>query len=206
LKLYDDGRLKTYLDKPGGKLWQKGIEAMSLMSIGKVDEAGPLFDQFPYPGTRAALRPSAPEGLTPLESNVAFHQLRARSLSERGRLDEAIKSLSDALRLDGDRTAIREQKALLHMINGDIQSALFECDSVLTVHPYSERAWNIRGAIALRQGFPDMAITAFEKSTIGWPSDPNPWMQLGRLYQSAGRNIEAETAQQRLRLLRGNTQ
>ena len=197
IKIYNEEEIAEYLSKPGGSLWADGIKAMSLTSMGRLDEAIAFFDKYPDPGTPASRSVTAPEGLVPLKSQVDFHILRSQVYREKGNLPKAFAAITDAIALDGNRAQPREDRALLYMLMGDMRKAFLEADSVLSIQPNSEKAWNLRGAIALRQGFPEVAIESFTRSTEIWPTDPNPWYQLANLYESRGMKASSEEAFQR---------
>lgn len=201
MRLFDDGRLAPYLAKPGGKTWADGAQAMGLAAMGRVAAAADLFATFPPPGTPAARQATAPEGLVPLETDPEFHHMRALTLMAAQDLNGALAAYTDALALDPQRAGLRAERAQLYLLKGDMRSALFECDTLLAIQPNAEQAWNIRGAIAIRQGFGKLAIEAFERSTQIWPVDANPWRQLDLLYQSAGRPAQARQARQRAEAL-----
>lgn len=192
--VYDDGRLKPQLETAAGKLWKDGVEAMGLVTMSRFEEAAERFDRFPPPGTPEARRPTAPEGLEPLETWPSFHHLRARVLQSQGRLDEALAAYGDVLILDPQEASARMDRARLRLGLGDRAGVIEDTEQVLAVHPRSEAPWNLRAQVALQMGRPDMALKAFEESAQAWPSNPAVWYALADLRRAVGDVEGAEDA------------
>lgn len=198
--VYHDDRLAPQLETPGGKLWQDGVKAMGLTTMSRFEEAAELFDRFPSPGTPEARRPTAPDGLEPLETWPSFHHLRARVLQARGRIDEALAAYGDVLALDPRQASARMDRARLRLAVGDVAGVIEDTERVIAVYPLAEAPWNLRAQVALGMGRPDMARRAFEKSVEAWPSNPAVWYALADLRRMVGDGAGAEEA-----LARGRT-
>ena len=199
--LFDDGRLAEQLATPDGQRWQQGIIGMGLVTMGRLDEAGTYFSSFPAPGTEAALQPTAPSGLVPLEIGAPFHHARGIALRANGQPEAALAAFSDALQLDPYYAGARIDRARLRILAGDFQGALKDTDFILEAHPSAEKPWNLRTTMALQTGHVGMAASALEVSTRHWPSDAVAWQQLALLYRQLGQEAKAQEALARARQL-----
>ena len=201
VKVYDDGRLGALLETPEGQRWYDGVMAMGLVSMGRMEEALRLFDTFPTPGSDGVLQPTAPDGLTPVETEPSFHHTRGIALMIANQPHAALAAFSDALSLDPYYASARMERARLRMLTGDVQGALEDTRFVLDAHPDAEKPWNLNTTIALQMGRVGMAASALETSTQRWPSDAAAWQQLAFLYQQLGRPEQAQQALSRAQLL-----
>jgi predicted CXXCH cytochrome family protein len=204
LVLFDDGRLQKRLESPEGQRWLSGVLAMGLVSMGRIEEAARRFDEFPPPGSKAALSPSAASGseLVPLETEPSFHVLRAMVLMTRGRLEPAKAAFSDALALDPLAAGALLGRARLRLDTGDMSGALVDTQAVIEAFPAAEQPWELRVEMAERAGRPDLVLAGLRASTRRWPSNPLQWMKLGLLLRKRGDLEEAQRAIERARSLR----
>lgn len=186
LEVFDDGRLAPLLARPGGERWRRGVEAMGLMTMGRFAEAAERFAVFPAPGSEAARRPTAPAGLTPLETFPAFHQLRAMALQTRGDAAGAVAAYSDALALDPALAGARLARARLRLDLGDLVGVVEDTQFVIDRHPSAEGPWDLRAEMALRLERPEMALEALARSLERWPPRAESWLMLGRLRLALG--------------------
>ena len=201
LVLYDDGRLAAALDTPGGRRWRAGALAMGLMSMGRLDEAGAHFADFPAPGSPEATQPSAPRGLLPFETYPSFHQVRALSLMASGQFEQALAAFSDALQLDPLLAGARLGRAQLRLDRRDVAGALEDTQAVIDAYPRAEQPWGLRASLAERIGRPDLAASAFEAYVLDWPSNATVWTKLGLLRRQRGDAAGAAEALDRARSL-----
>ena len=200
-ELYDDGRLAAALATEAGARWRDGNLAMGLLTAGRIAEAAALFDRFPEPGSEAARTPSAPAGLTALETHSGFHQMRALSLLASGRIPAALNAFDDALTVDPANAGARLERARVRLDTGDVRGGLIDTEEVIRSHPQADAPWRLRAAFALRVGRLDLAREALEKVVELWPPDAAVWLQLGRIYQELGNEAQAEVALARARAL-----
>jgi len=182
-----DDRLTAPLATAAGKHWQRGVEAMGMVSLGRLEDAAERFAGFPAPGSPEARRPTAPEPLVPLETEPLFHHLRAVVLQATGRFEEALAAYGDALELDPGRASARIGRAELRLRLGDYRGLVADTEEVIRAHPEAEAPWLLRAEMALRLERPDMALTAFEEAASRWPSDPAVWVRIARLRRALGR-------------------
>lgn len=205
LDLYDDGRLHAALRSPAGRRWKSGVLAMGLLTMGRFKEAARLLEAFPPPGSPAARAPSAPDGLTPLESVAAFHTVRGFVLMGAGRIDDAKRAFSDAITIDPATADARLARARIHFDTGDLRGALLDTETVIRTWPQAEQPWDLRIDIAMRSGRPDLALTAADASTRLWPSNPRTWATLAMLARQRGDAERAGRALERARALSPGT-
>lgn len=195
-----DDRLTAALATAAGKRWRRGVEAMGMVSLGRLEEAAERFAGFPAPGSPEARRPTAPEPLVPLETEPLFHHLRAVVLQATGRFEEALAAYGDALELDPGRASARIGRAELRLRLGDYRGLVADTEEVIRAHPEAEAPWLLRAEMALRLERPDMALTAFEEAASRWPSNPAVWAQIARLRRALGRS-DAPQAESRAEAL-----
>lgn len=182
-----DDRLTAALATAAGKRWSRGVEAMGMVSLGRLEDATEGLADFPAPGSAEARRATAPEPLVPLETEPLFHHLRAVVLQATGRFEEALAGYGDALELDPGRASARIGRAELRLRLGDYPGVVADTEEVIRAHPQAEAPWLLRAELALRLERPDMALTAFEEAASRWPSNPAVWAQIARLRRALGR-------------------
>lgn len=199
--VFDDGRLAPRLDGADGRRWQSGVLAMGLLSMLRIPEAAAHFAKFPPPGSPAAIVPSAPAGLVPLESEPSFHLSRGLTLMASGAFDAARDAFSDAIALDPLAVEARMARARLAVGMGDVRGALVDTQAVIDAYPKSEDPWDLRVELARRVGRPDLALSALDASTRIWPSNARAWLQLADLLQQRGDTERAARARDRARAL-----
>lgn len=117
--------------------------------------------------------------------------LKGYSLTELGRLQEALMAYDEALALDPTYAAAWARKArTLRLLNRDTESmACYE--RALNIDNQYARAWNGKGIVYLRMGQPDEALQAFEKATELKHDDIWHWYNQGDSLQKLGRYDEA---------------
>jgi hypothetical protein len=199
LVLFDDGRLSPSLQTPGGRRWLSGTLAMALMTLGRFDEAARRFADWEAPAPPS----SAADGsvLPPLESQPAFHTLRALVAMSRGEFAAADAAYAATLALDPRDAEARLDRARMHFDGGDLAGALIDTQAVIEAWPAAEHPWDLRAEIAERAGRPDLAIAALEASTRLWPSNARAWAALARLRRTRGDARGADAALARARTL-----
>jgi len=200
VRVYDDGRLSEVFATEDGRRWVAGVEAMGLLTMGRVEAAAERFARFPSPGTAAARTASAPTGLESLETRTAFHQSRALALLGTGKVHEALAAFSDALLLDPLNAGALLGRARLRFDLGDIRGALLDTQAVIEAYPRAEQPWTLRAHFAERLGRTDLALTALLAANRHWPSDAIGWYKQGLLLRQNG-DIRAEEALERARTL-----
>ena len=200
VELYDDGRLTEALATEGGRRWLAGVEAMGLLTLGRIEEAAERFARFPDPGSTAARTASAPADLEPLETRTAFHHARALALLGTGKIQGALAAYSDAISLDPLNAGALLGRARLRFDLGDIQGALADTQTVIEAYPQAEQPWALRSEIAERSGRADLALAAFTAATERWPSNATWWYKQGLLMRQIG-DPGAEQALERARTL-----
>jgi hypothetical protein len=202
LMLYDDGRLAKSLATPDGKRWLSGVMGMGLVTLGRFEEAARHFDTFPPPGSPAARQGSAPPGLVPLETQPAFHTIRALILLSTGKIEGALAALGDAVTVDPLAAEPRMARARISLDIGDVKGALLDTQAVIQAYPLSEQPWDIRVDLAERTGRMDLALSALEASARLWPSNAITWFKIGMLRRERGDADAARQALERARTLR----
>jgi hypothetical protein len=202
--LFDDGRLARSLQTAEGKRWLSGIRGMGLVSMGRFEEAAGHFDEFPSPGSPAAIRPSAPSGsgLVPLETQASFHTVRAMILMTRGQFAPAVAAFTDALAIDRLSAPALLGRARLRFDTGDVSRALVDTQAVIEAFPAAEQPWDLRVEMAERAGRADLALAGLRASTRRWPSNAEAWLKLGLLLRRQGDVEGAKRALDRARSLR----
>ncbi len=212
LKIFDDARswpglegsptsLPELFQSAVGGRWKAGVLAMGYVALGRPQDAASGFNQFPAPGTREARRPSAPAGLTSLETSPLFHHLRADFLEKTGHPQEALQAYSDCLMLEPKRAGARMSRARLRFQTGDLLGALEDTQVLIANHPQAEQPWDLRATIALGKQRLDLAAAALAKSTQLSPSNASAWHLLGKLRLKLGQVAQAKEALQRAYLL-----
>lgn len=201
VEVYDDGRLKDLLATAAGSRWQAGVEAISLLTMGRIEDAAERFDRFPPAGSSAARQGTAPKPLVSLETQVMFHHSRGLTLMASGRFDQALAALDDALALDPRQAAVLLTRAQLRFDLGDVGQALQDTQTVIDLYPDAEQPWDLRARMAERLGRVDLAQAAFEASEKRWPSNAEQLFKLGLLQRQVGREDEAQEALQKAYLL-----
>jgi predicted CXXCH cytochrome family protein len=200
VEVYDDGRLAEVFATQKGQRWVAGVEAMGLLTMGRVDAAAERFARFPSAGTAAARTASAPRGLEPLETKTSFHQSRALVLLGTGKIHQALAAFTDALILDPLNAGALLGRARLRFDLGDIQGALLDTQAVIDAYPRAEQPWKLRAHFAERLGRLDLALTAFLAANKNWPSDATGWYKQGLLLRQNG-DLRAREALERARTL-----
>ncbi len=201
VRLYDDGRLQPVLSTAAGKRWQAGIEAIGLLTMGRVEDAAARFETFPPPGTEAARAVSAPDPLMPLQNQAAFHQARALTLMATGKVQEALRAFDDAVLLDPLQAGPRLGRARLRFDLGDVEGALVDTQAVIDTYPRAEQPWDFRVYMAERLGRTDLALGAMQRSTRIWPPNASHWFKQGLLLRQQGNEQAAREAIRRARAL-----
>jgi hypothetical protein len=201
LTLHDDGRLAAALQTPEGRRWQAGVVAIGLLPMLRVAESARLFDKFPPPGSAAARQPTAPAGLTPLETTPSFHVARGLALMATGSAGAARAAFSDAVELDPLAADARLARARLALAMGDLPGALRDTQDVIDAFPRAEQPWDLRVELARRAGRPDLVLSALDASTRLWPSNARAWHELALLLERRGDTERARRARERARAL-----
>lgn len=201
LEFFDDGRLSEVLGTAAGQRWQSGIEAVSLLTLGKVDEAAERFDAFPAPGTDAARTPSAPAPLVPVETWADFHQSRGLALMAKGRFEDAEQAFGDALELDPNAAGALMNRARLRLDLGNPVGMMEDTERVIDGYPGAPEPWLLRADLAERMGRAGLAQDAFEEAGRRGHNDASVWFKLGLLLRQSGREAEARDALDRARTL-----
>lgn len=176
---------------------------MGLVSMGRFEEAARYFDEFPPPGSPAAIRSSVPSdsGLVPLETQTSFHTVRAMILMTRGQFEPAKGAFSDALALDRLTASALMGRARLRIDTGDVAGALVDTQAVIEAFPAAEQPWDLRVEMAERAGRADLALAGLKASTRRWPSNAEQWLKLGLLLRQQGDIEGAKRALDRARSL-----
>lgn len=201
VEVYDDGRLQQLFETAAGRRWQAGVEAIGLLTMGRIDDAAERFDRFPAPGSDEARQGTAPPPLKSLETRVMFHHSRGLTLMAKGRFQEALDALNDALRLDPKQAGALLTRAQLRFDLGEVGGALQDTQTVIDLYPDAEQPWDLRAHMAERLGRIDLAQAAFEASEKRWPSNAAQLFKLGLLQRQVGLDAEAQTALQKAFLI-----
>ena len=201
VELFDDGRLAKALATPQGERWLAGVEAMGLLTMGRIEEAGERFARFPAPGSGGARRELAPSVVEALESKSAFHQSRALALLARAQLPRALSAFNDALAIDPLNASALIARAQLRFDTGDVPGALQDTQLVIDKWPRAEQPWVMRASFAERLGRPQLALTAYLAANRIWPSDAERWYKQALLLRAGGDMMRAEEAVERARRL-----
>lgn len=200
VQVFDDGRLREAFATQSGKRWLAGVEAMGLLTMGRVEAAAERFARFPTPGTAAARTASAPQGLEALETRSEFHQARALVLLGSGKIPQAMAAFTDALTLDPLNAGARLGRARLAFDMGNVQGALVDTQAVIDAYPRAEQPWTLRVHFAERLGRLDLALTGLLAANQHWPSDATGWYKQALLLRQNG-DPRAEEAFERARTL-----
>jgi predicted CXXCH cytochrome family protein len=194
LRVYDDGRLAPLLATPGGAAWARGLVGLGYHQQGRHAEAAEQLLAFPPPGTENARRPSAPDGLPPLERSAEFHHVRGLLLEALGDLDGARAAYGDALACDDGHPEARLNRGHLRLLEGDLAGCLEDVEVLLARHPRTEKGWNLLARARARLGDLAGAADALQRSVDAWPADPGAWHELGRLRLALGDAVAARSA------------
>jgi len=201
LEIFGRDRLAQPLATSAGRLWEQGVLAIGLASLGRVQEAAAHFDAFPPPGSPEAVQASAPEGLEPLETRPAFHETRALALLAQGRPQEAFLAYGDALTVAPLSPGALLGRARLAVGMGDVRTMLIDSQALIETFPQAEQPWELRLMFAERAGRTELALEALREATRAWPSNGTFWWKLGLLEQQNGNAPAATRALDRARQL-----
>ena len=201
LEIFGRDRLAGPLAAPAGPLWERGVLAIGLTTLGRVDEAASHFDAFPPAGSPQAVQPSAPAGLEPLETRAAFHETRALALLAQGRPEEAFLAYGDALKVAPLSPGALLSRARLAVGKGDVRTMLIDSQQLIDSFPVAEQPWELRLLFAERAGRPKLALEALREATRAWPSNGTFWWKLGLLEEQDGDPAAASQALDRARQL-----
>jgi predicted CXXCH cytochrome family protein len=201
LMVHDDGRLAPLIATPDGARWASGLVGLGYVQQGRMPEAAERLAAFPPPGTPEARRPTAPDGLTALETSADFHHLRGLVLEAVGDPVGARAAYTDALLCDAAHPEARLNRGLLRLLAGEIAGCVEDAEALLALHPQADKGWNLLARAQARLGNLQAAAHALQQSVQAWPADPGTWHELGRLRLTLGDPAAARLALQRARAL-----
>ncbi|MFT7463741.1 MAG: hypothetical protein ACI9EF_002088 [Pseudohongiellaceae bacterium] len=178
LEIFADEQLSTELRSETGQLWERGVLALGLFHLGRVDDSISALAQL---GTAAAS-----ETLPALDRLPDVRFLRGLIYEFGGDHPRAKREYSAALALDASHPGARLNRGWLRLDSGDAQGADDDAAELLRRYPQSEKPWNLRAAIAGSYGDLPAAVAAFARSAEAWPADADIWHDMGRLMMSLG--------------------
>jgi serine/threonine-protein kinase len=129
---------------------------------------------------------------------TARHWLGVDFLAILGRLDEALVSVEEALRLDPLSFAIHDAKGIVLVLQRDYAAAADHYRSLANAAPDRFRAWSGLGRASIHYGRFDDAIHAFERALSLGGDVPNVLSAAAQAYAFAGRGGEARRMLARL--------
>jgi len=132
-----------------------------LNALGRTDEALPLVDQ-------AIARNHSQDD--PAQSGPALHDLRARVMSQLGRIDEATVSTKLALGLDPTYAPALETRAFLAIEAGELPTALSALDAASAAEPMESKYLYSGASIAQELGDDDGAQFRLEQALARRPN------------------------------------
>ena len=206
LTIFHDGRLRSALESTPGRRWASGVMAMGLVTMGRFAEAARHLEVFPPPGSDAARVASAPPGLAPLETSAAFHTVRGFALMGAGKIAEATRAFSDAIRIDPGAAGARLARARISLDAGDLAGVGVDTEAVIKAYPRAEQPWDLRMEVARRVGRADLELSATDASARLWPFNPRTWAIIADLAERSGQTERARHARERLRTLSPSAQ
>ena len=125
------------------------------------------------------------------DSDPAVLYDRSLILIERGRVDEAIQTLDEALRLDPDSPQLLTQRGIAYERAGRLDRAMTDYAAAIGVDPAYPPALNNRAAMLGRRREFDAAIADLEASVAADPKQPLAWRNLALAKIDSGRIDEA---------------
>lgn len=108
-----------------------------------------------------------------------------------GQLDEAMRCLSESVRLDPTNPVAHYRLGLLHSDSGRPAAALAAYDTCLRLDSNYAKAHNNRGSVLQVLGRTDDAFLAFERALQLDPGLEPPYVNLGHLLERSGRTTDA---------------
>ncbi|HED65863.1 MAG TPA: tetratricopeptide repeat protein, partial [Planctomycetes bacterium] len=115
----------------------------------------------------------------------------ARQLADMGRLDEAREQVERTLELDPTRTDALVILAKILLYNGDEEGARARLDDAIALEPDSLEANDLLGSLLRGAGDLEGAEAAYLRALAEAPDYDPALYNLGALYQSQGRDVEA---------------
>jgi tetratricopeptide (TPR) repeat protein len=180
----------------------KGVFSMETSTISVADEmpyaeaqaaVGPLAELYKdglyvvapsfYRATEAELKAMADEAPT-AESLVEQGALHLT----RGDLDEAVKVLTEAVKLDPQSALAVANRGVAYFWKGDLAAAQADSDKAIALNPREAVPYNLRGLLAARKGEHQKAIEAFTRSDELGAGSAFPLIQRSRSRQALGDN------------------
>src|SRR6185503_14879194 len=93
------------------------------------------------------------------------HHWYSVHLRHRGRMEESLREIMVAQRLDPLSPIIGNNVAIMHLLANDLNAAVAQCQRVIEIDPNYPEARNILGLIYLKQGRKAEAVASTEKAT-----------------------------------------
>jgi hypothetical protein len=127
-------------------------------------------------GTKAeeASTPQAKPALSPAEAKVELRQLvqQAVQLRARGRLEEAVVQLREALKLDPENSDLHRELGITFLLGKDWKRARVEMLEAIRHDPTDADAYNGLGYALEKMGDLDAAVKQYRMATHLDPADP----------------------------------
>jgi TolB-like protein len=128
------------------------------------------------------------------------HRWYGDYLTTRGRHDEALAEVKQALALDPVSPVINVWLAMTHYYRGEYDLAIRQCQNTAEMDPYNALARRALGLAYQAKGMYAAAVKQLQKAVL--LSDGSPWMtaELGCAFAAGGRNHEALRILNRLKV------
>jgi tetratricopeptide (TPR) repeat protein len=178
-----DADVKAAILKSRNEAVAQPKSAQASGSLGMVLEAHDLYQP-------AVLAYQRTVRLDPQEFRWRYYL--ALSLEKTGRLDEALASISEGLRIHPDYAPAILKRAELLLKLGRFPESAAVLQTFLAKNPGSPLALYFLGRVKFAQGDFAAADSLYRRATEAWPSFGSAWFGLGETSRRLGRAAEAE--------------
>jgi len=125
---------------------------------------------------------------------VEAHLERSNTYRQRGRLDQALESLTHAVQVRPDYAVAYLARARVRFEARSFLAALDDCDRALQINPDFARAWHNRGLINLQIGDVPAAVDDLGRAIEADPEYASAHFYRGEAYYRAGSIAAARAA------------
>ncbi len=178
-----DRDVKTAILKSRDQAVAQPKSAQASGNLGMVLEAHTLYQPAALAYERAAR-------LDPKDFRWRYYL--ALSLEKTGRLDEALASISEGLRIRPEYAPAILKRAELLLKLGRFSESAAVLKPFLVKNPSSPMALYLLGRVEFAQGDFATADDLYRRATEAWPSFGSAWFGLGEADKRLGRNAESE--------------
>ncbi|KAF8955973.1 hypothetical protein BGZ46_002504 [Entomortierella lignicola] len=176
----------------GSKKKSKSIPAAAAAAAAANATGGKSVQNIP----QAVQRPTTKSVLRNARANKVLATLWLMSASvfrRLNRMDEALKAIEEAERIDASNPDVWYQLGLLYTTQGDLETASISYSKALALEPNHVACLTRVGRSYLEAGSVDMAESALENTTKsqGWNS-AEAWFYLGKVFEASDRLTRAK--------------